>query len=62
MRSDPKNFAHDKKNLGKKFEQINSLQISDSERKKMADFVIYNNGVESITKLTNKVVKLCNIL
>ncbi|MBU6339509.1 MAG: dephospho-CoA kinase [Rickettsiales bacterium] len=39
----PKNFLRDKNNLIKKFEQIRSKQITNSERKNLADFVIYNN-------------------
>ncbi len=39
-KSDPKNFAREKKNLEKKFEQIRAKQISNSERKSKADFVI----------------------
>ena len=39
----PKKFLSEKKNLEKKFQQIRSHQISNSERKKRSDFVI-NTG------------------
>ncbi len=55
-KADSKNFSSEKKNLEKKFEVIFSKQTTDSERKKMADFVIRNNGIESLAKQIEEVM------
>jgi dephospho-CoA kinase len=46
-KNNPKNFALEKKNLEKKFEQIRSKQISNFERKSRADFTINSNASKS---------------
>jgi dephospho-CoA kinase len=43
-KADPKNFLCNKKFFEKRFEQIKSIQISDLERKRRADFIV-NSGL-----------------
>ncbi len=59
--SNPKNFAVEKKNLEKKFEQIYKKQINNLARKKAADFVVMNNGskldlASQINKILQKIL------
>jgi dephospho-CoA kinase len=58
--NDKKNFALDKAGLEKKFEQIHSKQIKNSQRKNQADFVI-NSGF-SKAKTAAQVKKIINEL
>ncbi len=56
-KNNPRNFAAEKKNLEKKFEQIRAKQISNSERKLRADFVV-NSGVskKKTEQQVNKII------
>ncbi|MBP7710828.1 MAG: dephospho-CoA kinase [Rickettsiales bacterium] len=53
-----KTTATEKKNLEKKFEQIRSKQISNSERKSGADFVVNSGGSKRFTvEQVEKIIK-----
>jgi dephospho-CoA kinase len=58
--NDKKNFALDKVGLEKKFEQIHSKQIKNSQRKNQSDFVI-NSGFSKLTTIF-QVKKIINEL
>lgn len=47
-KSNPKNFAAEKENLVERFEKIYAKQIGNAERKKRADFVLFNNSSKGL--------------
>ena len=57
-KNNPKNFALEKKNLEKKFEQIRAKQISNLERKASADFVVNTNfSKKSVRQQVVQIIK-----
>ncbi len=60
-KKDPKNFAKNKKIVEKRFAQIYTKQAKNSERKKLADFVI-KNGISKAnsTKQIEKFLQIIN--
>ena len=56
-KNNPQNFAAEKKNLEKRFQQIAAKQLSNSERKKMADFTLDNLSKAQIAKKVKDLMK-----
>lgn len=53
-------FASNKKSFEKKFDKINSLQITNSERKKLADFIVNTNASKADT--LRQVLKIIKVI